>query len=200
MHNESYSGETKNASWSDVLSQKKGRGGIWILNIGPWNQSFNNYLSIVIQLITKSIYRIPNKRFSFVIPDFKNGKFSGEIIQRESWLSETVRWFFKGFGNFFFWTVWTLDGFGSRGMQWVRINQLSATKLSLQRIVNKSKTSWYFNYGFYWCYRSLHIHHWVDLLDLVLLLVVSTYLKSGTCTMGHVAGILQFAFRIDVRK
>jgi len=37
--------------------------------------------------------------------------------------------FYKGFGNFFLDGIWTLDGFGLRGMRCVRINQLSPTKL-----------------------------------------------------------------------
>ena len=135
-----------------------------------------------------------------LLSDFKNGKFSRGIIQKRKLTAGDSALVFTKDLEISFWTIWTLDGFGLRRMQWVRINQLSETKLLLHRIFYKSKTSWYFDYGFYWCYRKLLIHHRVVLHDIVLLLVYSTYIKSGTCTMVHVAGILQFALRNDLRK
>ena len=133
------------------------------------------------------------------LSDFKNGSFQQEYKKGKLTVGDSALVFTKDL-EISFWTIWTLDGFGLRRMQWVRINQLSETKLLLHHILNKSKTSWYFNYGFYWHYRKVLIHQWVLLPVLVLLLVYSTYLKSGTCTMVHVTGILQFALRNDLRK
>ena len=52
------------------------------------------------------------------IKNFKNGKFSNGVSKKEKVdCRRQCVGFYKGFGNFFFWTVWTLDGFGLRRMQ-----------------------------------------------------------------------------------